>query len=81
MNIFKIFGKLIEKYNPWTNQALCGTIVTKLPFKIEIPEGKEMAKFNPQTGKLYWPSDGSYVEHPGMRDIPNYKNKDKITLT
>lgn len=56
-----------------TYKASCGTVVEKLPFTIDIEEGKEVAKFNPITGKLYWPSDGSEAEGPGIRDIPNYK--------
>ena len=76
MNIFEVFIKLIEKYNPWTTQAPCGTIVTKLPFEIKVSEGKEIAKFNSQIGKLYWPSDGSEADGPGIRDIPNkYERK------
>ena len=51
--------------------APCGTVVDKIPTVVEVPEGKEMAKFNPQTGKCYWPSDGYYAEGPGIRDIPN----------
>ena len=52
--------------------APCGTVVEELPFTVDVPEGKEVAKFNPNTGKLYWPSDGCYAEGPGIRDIPNY---------
>ena len=70
MNIIK---RIINLFQPSYTRSIapCGTVVDKLPTVVEVPEGKEMAKFNPKTGKLYWPSDGSYAEHPGMRDIPN----------
>ena len=43
--------------------APCGTVVTKLPARIEIPEGYEMAKFNDITGRFEY-SDGTAPKHP-----------------
>ena len=82
MGILKSFIRqiksLFKKEVHITYVAPCGTVVEKLVGTIDIEEGKEVAKFNPITGKLYWPSDGSEADGPGIRDIPNYKNKDKI---
>lgn len=64
-------------YLPYTKRAKCGTIVTQLPFVVEVEEGYEMTKFNPETGKLYWPSDGTYSEHPGKRKIPK-QDKEQV---
>lgn len=76
MGIIKSFIKKIKDLNDIIYVAPCGTVVEKLPFTIDTPEGKEMAKFDPITGKLYWPSDGSEAIHPGIRDIPNFKDKE-----
>jgi hypothetical protein len=82
MSILKIFIRLIKslfkKEYGVIYIAPCGTVVNKLVDTIDIEEGKEVAKFNHITGKLYWPSDGSKADGPGIRDIPNYKNKDKV---
>ena len=79
MGILKSFIRklkgLFREDNEIIYVAPCGTVVEKLPFTIDVPEGKEAAKFNHNTGKLYWPSDGSYADGPGIRDIPNYKNE------
>ena len=80
-NFIRQYKSLFKKENYVVYVAPCGTVVEKLPFTIDIPEGKEVAKFNPITGKLYWPSDGSEADGPGIRDIPNYKNKDKVEQT
>jgi hypothetical protein len=61
----------------YTKRAKCGTIVTQLPFVVEVEEGYEMTKFNPETGKLYWPSDGTYSEHSGKRKIPK-QDKEQV---
>lgn len=78
MGIIKSFIRklkgLFREDNDIIYVAPCGTVVEELPFTIDIPEGKEVAKFDPNTGKLYWPSDGSEADGPGIRDIPNYKD-------
>lgn len=61
----------------YTKRAKCGTIVTQLPFVVEVEDGYEMTKFNPETGKLYWPSDGTYSPHAGKRKIPN-QDKEQV---
>ena len=75
MNILKFFIRqiksLFKKEDVVIYTAPCGTTVKKLPLTIDIEEGKEVAKFSPITGKLYWPSDGSEADSPGIRDIPN----------
>ena len=73
----KKIKSLFKKEDAIIYIAPCGTIVEKLLLTIDVEEGKEIAKFNPITGKLYWPSDNSEADSPGIRDIPNYKNKDK----
>lgn len=74
MNILKPFIRLIKslfkKEDSFIYVAPCGTVVTELVDTIDIEVGKEVAKFNPITGKLYWPSDGSEADGPGIRDIP-----------
>ena len=84
MDILKTFirqiKRLFKKEEAVIYVAPCGTVVKELPSTIDIEEGKEVAKFNPITGKLYWPSDGSEAHGPGIRDIPNYKNKDLVLL-
>lgn len=70
MNIIKFIISLFKT----RSIAPCGTVVDKITtIVVEVPGGKEMAKFNSITGKLYWPSDGSEADGPGIRDIPNYK--------
>ena len=82
MGIFKNFIRqiknLFKKEDSVIYVAPCGTVVNELVDTIDIEEGKEVAKFNPITGKLYWPSDGSEADGPDIRDIPNYKNKNKV---
>ena len=61
------------KYGPMpgsvTKRLKCGTIVTKMPFVIEIPEGYEMARLNRETGHFEW-SDGTICHTPSeMRKI------------
>lgn len=77
MGILKSFIRklkgLFREDNDIIYVASCGTVVEKLPSTIDIPEGKEVAKFDPNTGKLYWPSDCSEAKGPGIRDIPNYE--------
>ena len=85
MGILKNFIRQIKNFFKKEDSIIyvapCGTVVEKLLLTIDIEEGKEVAEFNPITGKLYWPSDGSEADGPGIRDIPNYKNKDKVTRT
>ena len=76
-NFIRQIKNLFKKEDSVIFVAPCGTVVNKLVDTIDVEEGKEVAKFNPITGKLYWPSDGSEANGPGIRDIPNYKNKDK----
>lgn len=80
-NFIKQIKSLFKKEEAVTYVAPCGTVAERLPLTIDIEEGKEAAKFNPITGKLYWPSDGSEADGPGIRDIPNYENKDGDELT
>ena len=77
-NFIRQIKTLFKKEDDFIYVAPCGTIVEKLPLTIDIEEGKEVAVFNHTTGKLYWPSDGSEANGPGIRDIPNYKNKDNV---
>lgn len=52
-----------------TRRLKNGTIVTQLPFELEIPEGYEMAKLNQETGQFEY-SDGTVEHHPSqMRKI------------
>lgn len=52
-----------------TRRLKNGTIVTQLPFELEIPEGYEMAKLNSDTGQFEY-SDGTVEHHPSqMRKI------------
>ena len=77
-NFIRQIKSLFKKEDDVIYVAPCGTIVERLPLTIDIEEGKEIAEFDPVTGKLYWPSDGSEADGPGIRDIPNYNNRDKV---
>ena len=71
MGILKNFiiqiKSLFKKEDDFIYVAPCGTIVEKLPFTIHVEEGKEITAFNPITGKLYWPSDGSEADGLGKK--------------
>jgi hypothetical protein len=76
----KEINELVDKQPlsfSYTKRAKCGTIVTQLAFVVEVEDGYEMTKFNPETGKLYWPSDGTYSPQAGKRKIPN-QDKEQV---
>lgn len=60
---------LFKKDNDIIYVAPCGTVIKKLPFTIDIPEGYELPKFDPRTGKAYYHSDGKYAPHIILRKI------------
>lgn len=52
-----------------TYKSPCGTTITQMPFTVSVPDGYELPKFNPETGKGYYPSDGAYTPHIRLRKI------------
>ena len=52
-----------------TYVAPCGTVVVKSECVVSVPEGYELPKFDPRTGKAYYPSDGAYAPHIILRKI------------
>lgn len=66
--IFKLRNIFTNKSKYGRNIAECGTVIYRLPYVVEVPEGYELPKFNFKTGHVEY-SDGTIAEYIELRKI------------